>query len=183
MANPNSMRDAPRADTATPRGQIPGVEDHQARADARMAELRASMGDDEFDVDNFKDRLFAAEPPGWSYNWKAASVYGKENPQYISGVQRGGWSPVPASRHRDLIYPEYRGETIIVDGLLLMERPRELTTKVQMREKKLAELAVRVKEEQAKGAPLSEGTVREHELLPNRIHSETRRLTLNDIPE
>lgn len=104
-----------------------GVVDHADRAKARMAELRAAMGDGIMSADeDFKDEFFAQAPGGWVYNWKTHSVFNKEDPKYLADVQRNGWSPVPANRHMDLLYPGYTDDVIIVKGNMLMERPKEL---------------------------------------------------------
>ena len=113
----------------------PGQEDHLARARARIAEMRSLHGDDDNGPGEvFIDRWYAAAPPGWTYEWKTHSVFNKEYPQYFSSLLRTGWSAVPAARHRDLVYPGYSGDSIVVDGLILMERPKELTDRVRKRE-------------------------------------------------
>lgn len=112
----------------------PLVEDHKARAAARLAEIRA------LEVDNGPDgpeieEIFPLQaheiPDGWSYEAKRFSVYNKEDPQYMATVMRGGWTPVPASRHPQLLYAGYIGETIIKDGMILVERPKVKTEEVR----------------------------------------------------
>ena len=111
----------------------PGSEDHLERARKRISEIRALQGDDD-NADVFVDKWYAESPPGWTYEWKTHSVFNKEYPQYINALMRTGWSAVPAARHRDLTYNGYSGESIIVDGMILMERPKELTDRVRRRE-------------------------------------------------
>ena len=130
----------------------PQVVDHLARARARIAEIRAIHGDDDFS-DVYADKWFAEAPDGWTYEWKTHSVWNKEYPQYISALQRTGWSPVPSTRHRELLYPEYEAETIIIDGMILMERPRELTDRVRQREYQRAIEVVRNSERKLAEAP------------------------------
>ena len=83
---------------------------------------RFSRSTNRFEVDP------AVIPEGWSYEWKRFSVYGQEDRQHQVFVQRNHWKPVPAGRH-----PEISGESpdstkpIIIDGLMLMERPAYLT--------------------------------------------------------
>lgn len=122
--------------------------DHEERARKRLAELRAQIGDD-FGSDVFIDKFYALAPPGWSYNWKRYSTFNKEDPQYLASQSRFGWSPVPAHRHRELLFPEYADESIIVDGLILMERPKELTDLRNKLDNEAAVAQVRAKEEQA----------------------------------
>jgi hypothetical protein len=116
-------------------GHKPQPIDHEARARQRVAEIRAIHGDDEFS-ETYVDKWFAQAPPGWVYEWKTHSVWNKEYPQYVNGLQRTGWSPVQAARHRELLFPEYEAENIIIDGMILMERPKELTDRVRQREHK-----------------------------------------------
>ena len=126
--------------------------DHEARARARIAEIRAVHGDGDFS-EVYVDKWFAAAPPGWIYEWKTHSVWNKEYPQYVSGLQRTGWSPVQAARHRELLFPEYEGENIIIDGMILMERPKELTEKARARSYQLAIDVVRNSERKLADAP------------------------------
>ena len=109
----------------------PQIVDHEARARARVAEISAIHGDDDFS-EVYVDKWFAEAPPGWIYEWKTHSVWNKEYPQYVAATQRNGWSPVPCRvRHR--LYPEYEGENTIIDGMILMERPKEINDRVNRR--------------------------------------------------
>src|SRR5271166_5665709 len=115
-AAPSPIRPPIRNETAMPQSSPPGgEEDHLERARKRLAELRAephdTTGNDVYDA------LSVQAPPGWSYNWKKAAIYNKDDPAYVAGLQRGGWSFVPASRHMDRLYPGYKGESIIIGGL------------------------------------------------------------------
>lgn len=125
--------------------------DHEERARLRLAELRGALDDDTAQV--FQDKFYAEAPPGWTYEWKLHSAFNKEYPQYLAGMMRHGWSPVPSSRVRHLLYPEYEGENCIVDGLILMERPKELTERRRERDYQNAVQQVKSKVESAKEAP------------------------------
>lgn len=131
-------------------------EDHQERARKRVAEIRALHGDDDAS-EIFVDKWYAAAPPDWTYEWKTHSVFNKEYPQYFSSMLRSGWSAVPAARHRDLVYPGYENESIIIDGLILMERPKELTDRVRKRELAKAIEQVRSSEAKLTEAPPNTG--------------------------
>ena len=130
----------------------PVVEDHEARARVRIAEFRAIHGDDDFS-ETFVDKWYAEAPPGWTYEWKTHSVWNKEYPQYVSSLQHSGWSPVPAARVRHLLFPGYEGENTIVDGMILMERPKELTEKVRARDRDRTMDVVRNSERKLADAP------------------------------
>lgn len=63
-------------------------------------------------------------PADMDYNWKRLTYGGKEDKQYQANMARFGWSAVPADRHPE-IGTEATNNTIIVNGLLLMERHLE----------------------------------------------------------
>jgi hypothetical protein len=132
----------------------PGYIDHMERARQRISQLRAQYGDlDEEDSDVYLDRFYAESPPGWTYEWKTHTVFNKTFPHYTTQLMRTGWAPVPANRHRELLYPEYDGESIIIDGLMLMERPKELTDRRRLRERIKATDQVRNSEAKLVDAP------------------------------
>jgi hypothetical protein len=134
----------------------PVGEDHKARAEARLAEIRGQIGDG--GVDDFLDKFDVPAnliPEGWSYNWKTWSVYNEERPQYFANMQRGGWSPVPASRHPELTYPGYVGDTILRDGMILCERPAVLTEEAHERASREARAQVRAKEQAMSATPVN----------------------------
>lgn len=91
-------------------------------------------------------------PDGTTYEWKRASVFGKEDSTYFATMERGGWSAVEASRH-----PEYARNNnngyIELDGMVLMERPDVITRHVRQRERRNAMEAVAVKEQEAMLTP------------------------------
>jgi hypothetical protein len=132
-----------------------GGVDHMERARKRIAELRATYGDEDEDTagDAFIDKWFAEAPPGWTYEWKTHSVWNKEYPQYMNNLYRKGWQSVPASRHRDLTFPEYDGESIIIDGMILMERPKELTDRQRIRDFRKAVDQMKFSEQKLTEAP------------------------------
>lgn len=133
----------------------PGYIDHMERARLRISELRAQYGelDEGEDGDLYLDRFYAESPPGWTYEWKTHTVFNKQFPHYTNQLLRSGWAPVPASRHRELLFPEYSDETIIIEGLMLMERPKELTDRRRLREKIKATDQVRNSEAKLVEAP------------------------------
>jgi hypothetical protein len=157
----------------------PQVVDHLARARERIAQIRAIHGDDDFS-EVYVDKWFAQAPEGWTYEWKTHSVWNKEYPQYISALQRTGWSPVPANRHRELLYPEYEAENIIIDGMILMERPKELTDKVRQREYRRAIEVVRNSERKLAEAPAGTAPRTAFAETAPRIRGHVGPVTIND---
>jgi len=140
---------------APPRPEMraaPRAEDPRARAARRVAELREhggalEEGEDKFFIDS------ADVPEAWEYEWKRMTVLGKEDPAYQVSLARRGWEPVPASRHPHLMPAGWSRQTIERDGMVLMERPREISDEARLRDRKAAALQMRSKEEQLNQAP------------------------------
>lgn len=130
----------------------PREEDPRARAARRAMELREQADSDDDGVDKF---YFDPKiiPDGWSYEWKTFTVLGKENPSYQVSLAHRGWEAVPRSRHPHMMPHNYQGETIERDGMILMERPLEITQDARARDARVARAQVRGKEEQLGGAP------------------------------
>lgn len=127
-------------------------EDDLARAAARAAEIldddsMLTSGEDKYYVDQ------SVIPDGWVYQWKRNTVYNKEDPQYRTVIDRGGWTNVPTERHPELMPPGSPDKHIHLDGLMLMERPKAVDDKVRARDQLAARNQVRAKEEQLASAP------------------------------
>lgn len=124
------------------------------RAALRAAEVREHLGGggmDEGTDEFYIDRTII--PDGWDYEWKMQQVMGKEDPAYAVGLARKGWEPVPASRHPALMPHDSQERTITRKGMVLMERPMELTIEARAIEARRAQLQVRAKEDQLNAAP------------------------------
>lgn len=128
-----------------------GEEDPRVRAARRAAELRDHGSLDE-DEDKFKFDL-SIIPDGWSYEWKMLEVLGKADPSYQVNIARKGWEAVPRSRHPEMMPDNYAGNTIVRDGMILCERPLEITEAARRREYQKARDQVRGKEEQLGASP------------------------------
>lgn len=131
----------------------PREEDPRTRAARRALELREHIGgsmDDGVDKFYIDPRII---PDGWSYEWKTFTVLGKENPGYQVSLAHKGWEAVPRSRHPELMPENHRGDTIEREGMILMERPKEITDEVKAFELRKARDQVRSKEQQLNGAP------------------------------
>lgn len=127
-------------------------EDPRTRAARRALELREQGSSDDDGVDKFyiDPKII---PDGWSYEWKTFTVLGKENPSYQVAMAHKGWEAVPRSRHPHLMPINHHGETIEREGMVLMERPLEITQDAKARDLRTARAQVRGKEEQLGGAP------------------------------
>lgn len=121
------------------------TEDSRARAEARIRQLRGNpdLGGGE------RDKYWApAAPEGWDYQWKLKSVLNQDDVDRIRQNELNGWEAVPLSRHPELMPRGWKGETIEVGGLVLMERPKVFTDEAREEERRAAREAVITKEAQ-----------------------------------
>lgn len=126
------------------------------RAERRIAELK---GHNNANIDEGTDKFATPMPPdGWSYEWKVKSVLGYVDAAYLQKMARSGWEPVDASRHPDMMARGAVG-AIERDGMVLCERPAEITSEIKARDLRNARAQVRMKEGQmdpkGKGGMLS----------------------------
>jgi len=127
-------------------------EDPRTRAARRAAELRDHRNGD---MDEGVDEFFidpADIPEGWAYEWKRKTVLGAEDPAYQVALARAGWEPVPTSRHPS--YMPMGGDYPFIErkGMVLMERPKEITDEARSIELRKARQQVRQKEAQLNSA-------------------------------
>ena len=121
-------------------------EDSRARAKRRTAEITANGGLDIDTVDKFfidKSRV----PDGWDYEWKRDATFGKEDPSYMSALLMTGWEPVPTEDMPELM-PGMKEPAIRRDGMILMQRPKEISEAARAKEYQRARGQVRAKEAQ-----------------------------------
>jgi hypothetical protein len=165
-AAPTRRRGRPKVSRATPpdAGTSPlGVpspasaapalseDDPRARAAARAAHLRdhgaLDVGSDEFYINP------AIIPDGWSYEYKRVTVLNQPDPSYQVLLQMRGWEAVPRTRHPELMPDNWTGNTIEKKGMILMERPMEITESARAMDRAAARELVQSKEQQLSGAP------------------------------
>ena len=123
-------------------------ESPRERAARRVAELRGhdtDLGDDGNDEYYIELGII---PDGWSYEWKVRTVLGAEDPAHQVALARKGWEIVPASRHPELMPMGYKGVEITRKGMVLMERPLEITEEARKAEYRRARMQMRDKEAQ-----------------------------------
>lgn len=125
----------------------PASADSLARAEARIRELRGNP-----DLQGMeRDKYWAPNPPEhWDYQWKLKSVMNQDDIERIRQNEMNGWTPVPVSRHPELMPKGWSGETIEVGGLVLMERPKIFTDEAREDERRAARDAIITKEAQMK---------------------------------
>jgi hypothetical protein len=122
------------------------------RAALRAKQIRDHRGDEIDEGDKFAiDQSII--PEGWDYQWKRHTVLGKDDPSYDVNLRMNGWEPVPARRHPEMMPSGSTAGTITRDGMILMERPMELTMESKARDKRKAQLQVRAKESSLAEAP------------------------------
>lgn len=130
------------------RPEVSAEESPRERAARRTAELKghaADLGDD--GTDEYYIEL-GIIPEGWSYEWKTRTILGAEDPAHQVALARKGWEVVPASRHPELMPMGYKGVEITRKGMVLMERPLEITQEARQAELRKARMQMRDKEAQ-----------------------------------
>jgi hypothetical protein len=89
-------------------------------------------------------------PTGFDYQWVSTAALGDESLGDYVEMLKGGWRPVPAKRHWDLESARGMGRVRNLDGyeaweyggLVLVERPKILTTQSRARDKVAADLPI-----------------------------------------
>lgn len=105
---------------------------------------------------NQGDKFFIAAsdvPDGMSYQWIAVTVDGAEQRNSMQGFEMNGWRPVKMHRYPGrygpaLLNGRKNESPIILDGLMLVERPIELTIEAREEELKAAHQLIRTRNEQ-----------------------------------
>jgi hypothetical protein len=125
-------------------------EDPRARAAARAAQIKGHLGELDEGVDDF---ITPPPPPGWTYEWKRKTIYNQEDPAYQVSLARMGWEAVPTTRHPEMMPGGGSHANIERKGMILMERPAEITEEVRAADLRKARNQVRAKEAQLNNAP------------------------------
>lgn len=133
----------------------PKSEDPRERARRRAEQIREHIGE----LDEGTDEFFVPSsiiPDGWTYEWKRHTIYNQEDPAYTVQLAREGWEPVPVDRdptHRAMMPANWTKTTIERKGMILMERPSDITAEMRSIELRRARNQVRVKEQQLAATP------------------------------
>jgi len=139
------------AETATPREAVhqrrgaadrsaAHVEEHDAPRQ-RTRRRKATVNEDVFFIP--LDEI----PEGSEYEWKRWSVSGQHDPFYIAQMREQGWEPVNPKRHPNWVPPGYVEPNIIKNGMILMERPKELSEEARREIRQLSRRQVREAEQ------------------------------------
>jgi hypothetical protein len=151
VGRPRSLL-AGKIPTNEPAAPAAREESPRDRAARRAAELRGHLGDMNQGTDDF---FVPPEyiPDGWSYEWKRKTNVGMEDPAYQVALARMGWEPVPAARHPSMMPDGNKYLTIERKGMILMERPLEITEESRQIDRNNARNQIRQKEAQLSSAP------------------------------
>jgi hypothetical protein len=113
-------------------------------------------------------------PEGSSYEWKRFSVKGEEDPFYLTAQREQGWEPVDPKRHPNWLPDNFSGSAIIKDGLILMERPMELTLQAREEQETSSRKQVRDQEKQLMQRPA------DHPFIKPKVKSEMMRQVVSE---
>lgn len=116
-------------------------------ASLRAEEIRNKMRGEQFDSQVYDEFYIDPRviPEGWDYNWKRESIAGQIDDDHLIEMRMSGWEPVDAKRHPEMMPTGYTGP-IRKKGMILMERPMEITNMAQDRELSTAREVVAAKE-------------------------------------
>jgi len=151
--------------------------EHDATHDADAPRMRRRRGQSQHE-DPFALPLDQI-PEGSSYEWKRWSVHGQQDPFYISSMRDQGWEPVNPARHPNWVPPGYKEPHLIKGGMILMERPIELTNEAKSEMNRSARDQV-VTAEQRLGLAPKDTMTRDHEGVRPRITKEIARMVIEE---
>lgn len=115
----------------------------RAEGDTRPIKTRARKGNTGQDPTYIPPHMI---PDQMDYQWVAVSVLGQPDMQMRSNFEMQGWEAVPALRHDGMFMPKGHQGEINYGGLVLMERPIELTIEARCEDQSRAREARAVEE-------------------------------------
>jgi len=137
-------------ETVAPKPAVRGIREASIRAEQLRRKMEEDGGNSDVHDDFYIDPRKI--PEGWDYNWKRHTVANMPDPAYETELLQAGWETVDASRHPDMVPPGYKGP-IIRKGMILMERPKEISDMAKDRENRNARELVYNKERELGIAP------------------------------
>lgn len=133
-----------RSPAHAPRGAAERVVAHVSEHEAprvRTRRRKATVSEDPYYIP------LEEIPEGLSYEWKRYSVVGQTDPFYLASMREQGWEPVSPKRHPNWVPPGYNEPHIIKGGMILMDRPIELTNEAKKELRQLSKQQVREAEQ------------------------------------
>lgn len=143
----------------------------------RVRQRKSTVNENPFDIPQ------SEIPEGLDYEWKRWSVAGLHDPFYIASMRSQGWEPVDPKRHPTWVPPGYSEANIIKDGMILMERPMELTLEARKELAQMGKQQVREAEQRLGMSPKVDGVETGTRTLPEvapRVNKEWGRMTVED---
>jgi hypothetical protein len=139
-------------------------------------------------VDRLKvspEKLQALHRDGVALQWVTRSVRGQEQPQELSKMTKGGWTPVHQSDFDGLLdgdfMPKGHDDVITVDDCMLVARPSQLQAKARQAERREASRPLQIAEQNlGHGIPGVTGSNHPTAIRGNKIDSRMERV---EIPE
>lgn len=116
-------------------------------ANLRAEQIRARQRDEDTDATVY-DKFYIDPrdiPDGWDYNWKRYETLGMKDGSYEVELAQAGWEPVDSARHPHMMPMNHKGP-IIREGMILMERPAEISNRAKFMELQEAKRVVSEKE-------------------------------------
>lgn len=177
VQTPKSAKNAERGQQRVP-AHVSAAEQHEPEHEAEHIAPRERKRTRNSTI-NREDEFYvnlAAIPDDITVEWKRMSTVGEENPFYIARMREQGWEPVNPLDHPDWVPvpPGYDKTSVIKGGLILMERPKELTDEARREMKTLAKQQVR-EAEQRLGQTPKDTMTRDHEGAKPRLVKEIMR--------
>lgn len=125
-------------------------EDPRELARIRAAKILENLGDLDEATDEFHFDL-SLKPEGWSWEWKRYTVLNEIQHSHINGLRRTGWEFVDARKYPSLVPIGWAESLVLRRGMVLMERPKEITLMMEARDKRLAKNQMDIKAAQIEG--------------------------------
>lgn len=170
-------KSAPREAAHTPKAagarNLEHVGDHD-KPRVRTRRRKATVNEDVFFIPI--DEI----PDGLSYEWKRWSNVGEHDPFYIASLREQGWEPVPPKRHPNWVPPGYNEPHIIKSGMILMDRPMELTEEARRELRQLSKRQVREAEQRLGRTPDGELTRDDPRVKPQITKEWNRPIVVED---
>jgi len=120
-----------------------GMREASIRSEEIKRRMREEESNYEFHDDFHIDQRLI--PEGWDYNWKRKVTAGMSDPAYEVELAQSGWEPVESSRHPHMMPGGHVGP-VERRGMILMERPKEISDMGKQRELVNAREAVAARE-------------------------------------
>jgi hypothetical protein len=140
----------------------------------RTRQRKATVNENPFDLP--MDEI----PEGSNYEWKRWSISGQHDPFYIASQRQQGWEPVNPKMHPTWVPPGYNEPHIIKDGMILMERPMELTIEARKELRQMSQVQVKEAEQRLGMTPKDTATRELSEVAPRISKEYMRAVVIED---